>query len=67
VRVVERTPGELSLAVVVTASAHRQLRSDGSLAARVPASRARAVQLVLVPDRRGGSPRWLVRRVSQGP
>jgi hypothetical protein len=67
VRVVERTSGQLSVAVVVTTSAHRQLRRDGTLAVRVPASPARAVRLILVPDRRGGQPRWLVRRVSRGP
>jgi hypothetical protein len=66
-RVVERTPAGLSVAVVVTTSAHRQVRPDGTLVARVPGSPARAVRLVLVPDRRGGPLRWLVRRVSQGP
>jgi len=52
---------------VVATSGHRQVRSDGTLAARVPASPARAVRLVLVPDRRASRLRWLIRRVSRGP
>jgi len=64
VRVVTRGPGELCVEAAVTTSAHRQVRPDGSLVARVPASPVRVVRLVLVRAPGGGGPqRWLVRRV----
>jgi hypothetical protein len=63
VRVVDRAsrPREtLTVSARVATSAHRQVRRDGTVAARVPAAQARAVRLVLVRTAAG----WRVRSAS---
>lgn len=59
VRVQARTGDTVRVAASVTTSAHRQVRADGTVAARVPAAATRRTALVLV--RRAGGTGWRVR------
>jgi serine/threonine protein kinase len=59
VRVQARTPDTVTVSASVTTSAHRQVRPDGTVVARVPAAAPRRTALVLVRGADGAG--WRVR------
>jgi serine/threonine protein kinase len=63
VRLVARASGSVTVAASVATSGHRQVRTDGTVVAQIPATASRPVQLVLV--RSSVAAGWRVRSLTK--